>query len=251
MRSYQKYLTVLFCLSFALAVMAFIKKRQLPRVSEILNPLQQDPVQAVTRELPFSFNYQGGAYEVQPMADYVLHGLVVSHNNITELGDIYHDKHSLDTKDLCVVWGDNIRSDDFRRVKFRSGPWTCYCRYPEGVKFRMDQFSNNHLITSEESIRNKIARVGWGDQIKISGLLVNYRERAWPAGEWRKTSLIRTDDWNGACEVIYVKSIDILKAQNHAWIFLYRWAIYGLFIFPIMKLGLFLFGTRPALPYHD
>ncbi len=50
---------------------------------------------------------------MRPVADFELWGLVVSHNNPTAFYDIYHDRNSVDTRDLGVIWGENLRSADF------------------------------------------------------------------------------------------------------------------------------------------
>ena len=98
-------------------------------------------------------SHEGRTVRVRPVAEYQLWGLVVSHNDIESVADIYHDSSSIDTKDLCVVWGSNLESGELDKVSFESGPWTCYYRYPEGVRFAGSKMSNNHMITDRESLR--------------------------------------------------------------------------------------------------
>ena len=117
----------------AVTAISWYFKGSLAEPSDIDSALLQPPLQEPLEAEPFSFVYKGKECLVEPVATYELWGLVVSHNNIHSVADIYHDSTSVDTKDLCVVWGDNLDSDDYRRVDFKSGPWTCYFRYPQGV----------------------------------------------------------------------------------------------------------------------
>ena len=80
---------------------------------EILPELLQEPAQGATDRAPFSFDYKGKQCRVRPVASYELWGLVVSHNDIKSVADIYHDTSSVDTKDLCVLWGESLRHGDF------------------------------------------------------------------------------------------------------------------------------------------
>jgi hypothetical protein len=168
------------------------------------------------------------------VATYELWGLVVSHNNIHSVADIYHDSTSVDTKDLCVIWGDNLDSDDYRRVDFKSGPWTCYFRYPQGVVFDHDSLGNNHLITDNPAIRRALDDVRIGDQIHLTGQLVNYQMDDWQ-GFWRRTSTRRDDN---DCEVIFLEELEVLRRGTPGWYLLYRLGWTTLIALPLVYLFL-------------
>jgi hypothetical protein len=231
----QKILSFLFLVALGLAVVAFVNKGRLPTHREIRPELRQEPVQETITEPPFSIDYRGKNYDVHPVASYELWGLVVSHNQITSVADIYHDKNSLDTRDLCVIWGQNVLTEDYRNVTYKSGSFTCFYQYPDGVSFNGTELSNNHLITDNESIRRKIDQVHIGDQIHFTGLLVNYRDSAVP-NFWRNTSTTRTDTWGGACEVVYVKALDILKEETHGWYQLFHLSCLALLAIALLKI---------------
>lgn len=171
------------------------------------------PRQTATGRAPFEFAYRGRACRVRPVATYELWGLVVSHNDIESVADIYHDRSSVDTKDVCVVWGDNLRQDDYRRVKFWSGPFTCYFRIPDGARLALDGVGNNHLITDRPQVRSAIGRVRIGDQIHLQGLLVDYQMDDWE-DFWRQTSTVRNDS---GCEVVFVESLEVLRRGTPGW----------------------------------
>lgn len=225
----------------ALHVISWHQKARPIPIASILPELRREPRQTATDPTPFAFSYRGRPYNVKPLAAYDLAGLVVSHNDIGGLADIYHTKDSLDTKDVCVIWGDNVATEDFHRVKFWNGPWTCHWRYPDGVRTAASQVSNNHLITQSDSIRQAIARVRVGDQIRVRGRLVAYQDAA-HAEFWRTSSLTRGDTGNGACEVVFVENLEILKAGAPGWWTLYLLSLGGLGALAALELVRFFRG---------
>jgi len=180
-----------------------------PERAALLPELEQAPLQTDTAAEDFAFDHAGRTYLVEPVADYVLHGLVMSRNNPRSIADSYHDSKSVDTRDLCVVWGPNL-DIPLHKVSVKNTSWMCWVRWPHGVNFRMDALSNNHLITDSARVREAIGAVRPGDQIRIDGLLVNYAPEEHP--DWKRTSsTVRDDDGNGACEVVFVDEITVLR----------------------------------------
>jgi hypothetical protein len=159
---------------------------------------------------------------------------VVSHNDIHSVADIYHDSTSVDTKDLCVIWGANLETTDYQRVEFTSGPWTCYFSYRAGVEFHHDNLGNNHLITNDPAIRRALGRVRVGDQIHLEGLLVNYQMDDWQ-DFWRRTSTRRDDN---ACEVLFLEEVDILRRGTPGWYAAYRIGWITLLALPVAYVAL-------------
>ena len=90
--------------------------------------------------------------------------------------------------------------------------------------------SNNHLITDDDYIRNRIEEVGIGDQVRLKGWLSSYKNNQ---GGERGTSITREDQGNGACETIYVKEFDILDEYNNAWRKLMYFSL-ALFLFSLV-----------------
>ena len=217
----RRLLQRLFVFACALTALAWWQRGDLPTVDELRQEMFRVPVQTETDARPFDFTYKGKRVEVEPVADYEMWGLVVSHNNIKSIADIYHDSSSVDTKDLCVVWGDSLRNASYLQVDFWSGPWTCYFRYPQGTPFEGMDLGNNHLITGDAALRKKLSSVRIGDQVRVKGRLVNYRMEDWREF-WRRSSTVRHDAGNGACEVIYFDDLEVLEAGTPLWYLLYR-----------------------------
>ena len=237
------YKAMLFKVKMAIACLgilffiSFFLKGSLVDYKKINADLYKQPLQTETDKKEITLNYMGVQYLIKPVQDYEISGLVVSHNNPSGFGDIYHDSKSFDTKDLCVIWGNNLINNDFHKVKFWNVSWTCNVRYPPGINFEFDEISNNHLITRSDEIRKKNAHVKVGDQIKIKGALANYTSLNNESG-WRNSSLTRTDTGNGACEVIWVESLEILKKGTPLWYLLFDFSKWGLLLMVVMMIGI-------------
>jgi len=242
----QRALSGLLLFFLGTTVLAYLKKGTFVDHTEIVPELHRQPVQEAADYEAFFFDYKKERYQVQPLADYELWGLVVTHNDIHSIGDIYHDADSVDTKDLCVIWGDNLKNNDFQKLEYWSNSYFCHYRYPGGVTFDGYQFSNNHLITDQQRIRDTIGEIHIGDQVRFKGMLVNYEAASRP-GVWRKTSLTRKDSYNNACEVVFVEEIEILKRGTPFWYALYD---VGWIVIPFILLAKFIafwVGTKPRL----
>ncbi|CAM2009183.1 hypothetical protein [Acanthopleuribacter pedis] len=212
--------------SILLFAYGYLTKGTLPGVDQVDEALFLEPVQEATVRAPFELTYAGNSYHVVPRAEYRLQGLVVTHNNITGFSDIYHDSGSVDTKDICVVYGTNARSGVYLNSEFWSGAWTCYYRTDLGFLFSNSHISNNHLITDRDALRRQIADIRIGDQVVVEGLLVDYNPINQPRNV-RGTSLTRDDTGNGACEVLFVENIEVLKKGTPLAYAATRFGAYG------------------------
>ncbi|MGQ0586430.1 MAG: hypothetical protein ACT4PK_04430 [Gammaproteobacteria bacterium] len=195
---------------------AWWRTRALPPPEQVRPELLQEPRQGRTQRERFSFAYRGLQYEVQPVASYDLYGLVVSHNDIHGIADIYHDEDSVDTKDLCVIWGANLERYDYLRITFENTPTWCHWSWrSDEIRFDSTAIANNHLVTGSDALRAALERVHVGDQVRFTGVLANYRDLRHPE-YWRPTSTSRTDSGGGACEVVFFESFEVLKANAAA-----------------------------------
>ncbi len=241
---FQKKLTILSFVSLFAAFFLFLFPDRLPKVSEMKPEVLRDPVQIPTSTEPFSFSYHGNLYFVQPQAEYELSALVISQNNINSFFDSYHDSDSVDTRDLCVMWGGNLKSDIYQKISVKNGAWTCYFQAKTAEDWRnFDPFrlSNNHLITNDPEIRDLISSIRIGDQVRIRGFLVDYSDEN---GFLRQTSLSREDTnesarGGGACEVFFVQSLEILQQGGETSFWLFRLFSVGFIFFFFWKILLF------------
>lgn len=201
----------------------------LPADVQVLASLDGDPEQHATRRSSFEVTQGGVRYRVEPLYDYRLQGLVVSrraHDGDRMLHRRWNDH--LNVADVCVVWGDNARGD-LAAFDFWSGQFTCFFRTDDSAAwraFRPEQLANNHLLSDDDYLRERIADVRVGDQIRLDGYLARYSHGA---GFERGTSTSRTDTGNGACETIYVTRFDVLSPSPSIWPGLQSAAGFGLF----------------------
>lgn len=93
-------------------------------------------------------------------------------------------------------------------------------KWKQGKALNMSEISNNHLITASSVIRDQINSIRKGDQIRIRGMLVNYRPA--DAVQSRISSMSRADKGDGACEIILVDQVDFIKPAKRLWYTLYE-----------------------------
>jgi hypothetical protein len=210
-------------LALALTAMAasLWMRDRLPGPEAMLAALYVEPTQTVTARQPFRASVGGFQYDVSPLYDYEFHGLVVSRHDAAVWWDITHREWGdrINVVDLCVVWGANLRSGAYRGLRYWSATFTCYyVPRQDGEDWRRfdeNAIANNHLLTDDPAIAQMLRRVRVGDQVRVKGHLVEYRQ---PARRFhRGTSVVRTDRGNGACETVWVTEASLLRSANRAW----------------------------------
>ena len=212
---------ILLIASAAAFVASLLMRNRLPDRSKILEPLLREPIQ--TNEGlpgPFDVTRKGFTYTVTPVFNYELWGMVVSYHHAGSFVDISHEmwKDYINVKDMCVIWGKNVESGVYRRMKFRNRDFTCFYRYPDretGALFTENGLSNNHLLPADSLVAGEIMKARKGDQVHFMGWLVSYGIKDAPSR--RMTSTTRTDRGNGACETVFVTEFEILKTANREW----------------------------------
>jgi len=215
----SKLLSISCLISFLVLLRSNSKREELPAENEILPALKEEPVQEKFDDRAFTLRWRSSDYVLHPVAKYEISGLVVSRNDIGGFTDIYHSADSVDVVDVCMLWGANTRERVYRNSEFWSEPFSCWYRPKRnvsGVPFREDELSNTHILPRDENLARELSAIHLGDQIRLRGKLVNYN----PAGAsemLRRSSLTRTDQGNGACEVMFVEEFALLKPGNPGW----------------------------------
>jgi ribosomal protein L37AE/L43A len=226
-------------LSLLLLALSYWNQGRLPERNALSIFLENNPRQTATQRQPFAFDYRGKRIEVTPVASYELWGLIASHNNID--GFVWgYDKDDVNIKDICVLWGANLASNDYQHYKIWNKQWTCMLELnaEQMQRFHGDALSNNHLLAEAPNIRKTIRELRVGDQVRIKGMLVNYRTPSF-APQWRSTSTQRGDAGNGACEVVFVEEIDVLRYGTPGWYWLFDFSLWLLLFSVIIRCGVF------------
>lgn len=227
MRLFHTCLKIIWLISLILWVILKIYHPPLPSLANIQDNLTtREPIQTPVNPPPFTQTAKNFTYTITPLFAYEQWGLVVQQYLSNSWYDIYHKNDPANTRDLCLVWGNNLSHESYNKVQFSHGQFTCYYRYnqPPDPPFDPTKFANNHLLPATDAISRKINQVKIGDQIHLTGYLVNYtvtNSRGETIGS-RQTSTTRTDTKGGACEVLYVTGLDIIQKGNPVYDFLYQ-----------------------------
>ena len=153
-----------------------------------------------------SINHQVADYSITEIATFSIMAKVLSRENY------YLDRGAdLSPVDLALGWGnmsdeavlekiDISQSHRFYRWRVKS--------FPIPRREIETHSANMHLIPFNDAIKSDMKRVRKGDIVEISGSLVNVTSET---DGWRwNSSLTRNDTGAGACELIWVKSFDIV-----------------------------------------
>lgn len=242
-RYIKKLVLFLLFVSILLFIFSYFRKNNLPPIEVILNSLSQEPEQVEITMDPFEVQRSKYTYTITPKYSYEIYGLVVADYDSENWIDISHENDPLNTKDVCVVWGDNVKSDIYQKMKYSHGEWTCYYEADNSADFNMFspyQLSNNHLLPSNDNIHKEIKNSSVGDQIYFKGYLVNYQiESSEGQTTTRDTSTTREDT---GCEVIYVTDFQILHKANKVFHQIHSISKYLILILTVLFLILFFIG---------
>lgn len=227
---------ILFIIFFAGLIISFFFKDNYRLIKNIEPALLGQPKQTQTDSKPITFTKDDYNYELKPMANYEINALVVHKMDYRLFSTNKTD--SVFPVDLCLLWGANLKNNLYqdKTLKFSQDMRICSATWKNNINFVNNDASNNHLIASDENVLKEIDKIETGDQVKIVGKLVNVDAKKIAAAsdeaqgiKWQ-TSTTRTDSGAGACEVIYVQSVEILALGNPLWRLAFTISLYGLII---------------------
>lgn len=143
---------------------------------------------------------------LDPLAEYSLQGRVLSTERY------WIDKMaSIAPVDVALGWGVMSDTKVLEGLKiWQEGRFYFYSwrkAPPTEVSSMVQNSANMHLIPATEYVEQEIKKLRKGQLIHLSGYLVrvNYRD-----GSDAKSSLAREDSGAGACEIVWVQSIQVL-----------------------------------------
>ncbi len=235
---------LLIVFSFLLLLLSFWNRNDLPQTINYVDAVFEEPVQKPTRKGEFTASFGGAEYLLEPEYDYDLVGMIVSfrHHDGNSRMHLQANDH-LNMLDVCVIWGDNIRNTRLGKIDFWNGIFTCNVKTRDQEawdQFDIYQLSNNHLLSDDERIRDKVKDIRVGDQIRVAGYLTSYSSAE---GGKRGTSTTRMDTGDGACETLFVERFEVVKAATSYW----RISMWLAVI--LLLIGLAIHFYRPYRPY--
>lgn len=232
---------ILFWGLLVILIVSSFTRKSLKTIDEISPRILRQPYQARTYSRPIVFEKDGYKFEVKPLYNYVIDGLVVS--KITYKFFSIYKNESIFPVDIALLWGSNIENKIFKAktIKFEQDMRWVFVKCSIPIKFNPSEISNNHLLINDPRLEKIALSLCAGDQVSIKGKLVNVvatnlknpsNRYAW------NTSTSRHDSASGACEVIYVEDIKILKKGNilsHILFAISFWGLIILIVFNILK----------------
>lgn len=234
---------LLFYIFLLILTVSFFASRSYRGVREIEPELLSEPKQVEIQDpQKIEFEKDGFGYEITPLFEYEINGLVVHTFDYSFLG--IYDTGSLFPVDLCLIWGSNLSSKVYQNksLKFSQDYRWCNYRWRGNLEFNGNEVSNNHLLIIDENLRRKAKSINPGDQVRVAGKLVNVLGESIDGGQgsvsW-KSSVSREDSGAGGCEVIFVESLEVLKEAHSAANFFIKFSLAG--IAGLLTLSIFLF----------
>lgn len=149
-----------------------------------------------------SFNVKG--YSITPLESFEIEARVLSAEHYS-----FGREADLSPVDLALGWGKMSDEAILKDIKISQSNRFYYWRVDEFPIPRREietQSANMHMIPADDAISSTLKSIKTGQVVKISGFLV--RADASDGWYW-KSSLTREDTGNGACEVVYVKSLTV------------------------------------------
>lgn len=149
-------------------------------------------------------------YQIIPLAEFNITAKVLARKDYS-LGR----ESDLSPVDFVLGWQSMSDEAILEQIDIKqSGRWYHWRvqSFPIPRKEIETQSANMHLIPADDYIENLLDDVKQGQLISIEGYLI----RAEADNNWAwQSSLSRNDTGAHACEVIFVKSVNILSVVNH------------------------------------
>ena len=163
-----------------------------------------DPIQINLSKPENITIYRDKDIQLSLLAEYTVHGIVKGHKRYSD------DLSPLSRYDVALAWGDLNKEEIDKSIRYsQNGRWYTFLAEADSQvdsQYISNHSSNIHLIHKDSTILDKISKIGKNDYIRLKGYLVNVHFENSP---W-ETSLSRADTGNGACEIMYVTSVEFL-----------------------------------------
>ena len=162
----------------------------------------REPLQ--TDVTPLQRPLEAAGWTLKPLAGYSIEARVLGKERYKS-----DSTAGLSPWDLALGWGRMSDESVLERLDISQGDrfyrWQYWGNAPLPDKEIVTHSANVHVIPASAEIREKIASLRVGSIVKLEGWLV---EATHPQANqpWR-SSLTRDDEGEGACEILYVRSV--------------------------------------------
>ncbi len=189
-----------------------------PPMDALYKEVHAAPVQKFHPQTNREFTYKGQKIKLIEMADYEIAGIVVSHNDpgAWYRMDMTHDARSVETRNICLMWGANMLKNIYRDTPVHNDDTACVFGSPSVEDINPDDIANHRLLTDNDALRQRIANIHTGDQIIFKGSLVSYGEERW--GGHNTVNVVSHGSNDIARSVtLLVTDLTILYSPNERW----------------------------------
>ena len=203
----------LFLLAIILLVaVKYCKTKRYPPGVLIKNDPHQTSVQNIRRVCGNDKGFEKSGYIYNPLASFRIQARVLGMKRYYS----YSGPAAIVAPyDLAVGWGPMSDQSVLDQLKISQGNRFYFYEWenqPPLPKAEITSHSTNiHLIPSDEAMERSLKRITAGDLVALSGYLVEVNGA--DIHGWR-SSLSRTDSGNGACEILWVESVEQLNLED-------------------------------------
>lgn len=165
-----------------------------------VQPVDTEPVQTDYDTYP-SWQHQG--FLLEAVAGYEIEAVVLSTHSyrFARFGRAV-------PLDLALGWGPMSRPEVLRELDIAQRyRWYIYSWNdppPISEEAMREHSANVHIVPADRSVYRQVLRLDPGDRVRMTGRLVNVSN---DSGEMR-TSRSRSDRAGGACEIMYVETVE-------------------------------------------
>lgn len=164
----------------------------------------REPVQAETDRAAFAMETSEGRVTIQPRASFDIAAVVAA-------SEIYRFDTSafLSPVDLVLTWGQLPDEPYDGEVNYsQTGRFYFWSTRSSELDlgYIQSHSSNMHMIPATPNLKRALQSLDGGDRIRLRGLLV---DASTAEGFTWGTSMSRTDDGPGACELVWVEELQV------------------------------------------
>ena len=159
------------------------------------------------RNLDHTASFQDKDFTITPLADFSLTARVLSRADYS-----FDPQSSISPTDLAMGWGRMSDTAVLANLDIsQSGRWYFYHWSTDAPPIPKDEIvrssANMHMLPADDTVRWELKQVRPGDVVHLEGQLIE-AHRA-DGSVWR-SSMTRDDSGDGACEVVYVRSLVVM-----------------------------------------
>ena len=192
--SWKLVAAIMLCIA---GIAGMYSSRPIQREPGVLVP--DEPLQQETHEQPFAFK----GYEIAPQTTYDIEARVLSvEDYIMDAGA------KLAPVDFAVGWGPMSDTTVLNHFKVDQGA-RFFTIYPDeqaiDLTTALQHAANMHLIPANGAVKHQLKKIKTGNIVDLHGFLVNVSRS--DGFTWH-SSLTRNDTGDGACELMFVESVE-------------------------------------------